>query len=121
MNQPTVDVAGTGFAVLDRVYADDYMSFEALGGSCGNVLVSLAMLDRSVVPLLTLGHDEVGDSLVDEFVRAGAETGYIFRRHDIASPVLAQRLDTMSGQHWFSFICPETEEELPRYRPIEKA
>lgn len=121
MTQRTVDVAGTGFTVLDRIYAEDRKSFEALGGSCGNILISLAMLDRSVVPLLALGCDDVGESLVDEFMQAGAETSYIFRRCDTASPVLAQQLDTDSGQHWFSFICPETEKELPRYRPIEEA
>ena len=51
MTGRAVHVAGTGFVVLDRVYADDRESFEALGGSCGNVLVSLAMLDRAVAPL----------------------------------------------------------------------
>ena len=34
-----VDVAGTGFTVLDRIYADGDLAGEALGGSCGNVLV----------------------------------------------------------------------------------
>jgi fructokinase len=121
MPQEAVDIAGTGFAVLDRLYADDEKPVEALGGSCGNVLVSLAMLDHKVVPVLALGHDDVGEALVDEFTRAGADTDFIFRRRGIASPVLAQRLETASAQHWFSFICPETEEELPRYQPIAEA
>jgi fructokinase len=121
MTQPCVDVAGTGFAVLDRVYADDQEPFEALGGSCGNVLISLAMLEHSVVPLLSFGSDRVGDFLVDEFARAGADTRYIFRRADMSSPVLAQQLDTSSGQHWFSFVCPITDERLPPYRSIDEA
>jgi fructokinase len=116
-----IDIAGTGFTVLDRVYADRRMDFEALGGSCGNVLVSLAMLQRSVVPVLALGHDEVGQWLVDEFQQAGADTSYITRRHELASPILAQELDTSSGQHWFSFVCPETQTDFPRYAPIERA
>ena len=89
-----IDIAGTGFTVLDRVYADRRMAFESLGGSCGNVLVSLAMLQRSVVPLIALGHDAVGQWLVDEFEQAGADTSYITRRHELASPILAQELDT---------------------------
>ncbi|NOT39073.1 MAG: hypothetical protein HOP13_01115 [Alphaproteobacteria bacterium] len=118
MANAAVDVAGTGFAVLDRVYADGDAAFEALGGSCGNVLVSLAMLEHSVAPVLALGRDAVGERLLCEFMRAGADTAYIFRHEHLASPVLAQRVDTVSGQHHFSFICPETDEALPRFQSI---
>ena len=120
MNPNRVDVAGTGFAVLDRVYAKREKAFEALGGSCGNVLVSLAMLQRSVFPLLALGDDAVGNWLVDEFVRAGADTRYISRRYGISSPVVAQWLDPDAGQHSFSFICPETEKNLPGYCTVDE-
>lgn len=113
-----VDVAGTGFTVLDRVYADGDLLDEALGGSCGNVLVSLAMLHRHVAPVLALGDDDAGFRLVDEFIQAGAITRYITRRADLRSPMLAQELNTALGQHEFSFVCPETYEELPRYQPI---
>jgi fructokinase len=116
-----IDIAGTGFTVLDRVYADRTKTFEALGGSCGNVLVSLAMLQRSVVPLIALGYDAVGQWLIDEFEQAGADTRYISRRRELETPILAQELDTKSGQHTFSFLCPETEADFPRYAPIEQA
>jgi len=113
-----VDVAGTGFTVLDRVYADGDLADEALGGSCGNVLVSLAMLHRHVAPILALGDDEAGGRLIDEFFQAGATIQYITRRADLRSPVLAQELNTALGQHEFSFVCPKTREQLPRYQPI---
>ncbi len=113
-----IQVVGTGFTVMDRVYADG-IRIEALGGSCGNVLLSLAMLDRQVAPLLSLGLDDVGCRLVSEFAQAGAETRFIHRRSDAASPVLAQYLDSNSGRHWFSFTCPDTLESYPRYRPID--
>ena len=113
-----VDVAGTGFTVLDRVYADGDLTDEALGGSCGNVLLSLAMLQRNVAPVLALGDDREGARLVNEFSQAGALVRYIYRRSDVRSPVLAQELDTASGSHSFSFVCPETNEEFPRYHPI---
>jgi len=115
------DVAGTGFTVLDRIYADGDLTEEALGGSCGNVLVSLAMLHRHVAPVLALGADNEGDRLIDEFTQAGAVVEYIARRPDVRSPVLAQELDTASGLHDFSFVCPETREDLPRYKPIGNA
>lgn len=116
-----VDVVGTGFTVLDRIYADGDLADEALGGSCGNVLVSLAMLRRNVAPVLALGNDAEGDRLVREFLLAGADTRYIHRRTDLRSPILAQELDTSSGMHEFSFLCPETNTELPRYQPIGEA
>ena len=116
-----VDVAGTGFAVLDRVYANGDLADEALGGSCGNVLVSLAMLHRHVAPVLTLGDDDTGKRLVDEFFQAGATIRYITCRADVRSPVLAQELDMTLGRHDFSFVCPETHEDLPRYQSIDEA
>ncbi|WP_347302143.1 PfkB family carbohydrate kinase [Croceibacterium sp. TMG7-5b_MA50] len=116
-----VDIAGTGFTVLDRIYADGALADESLGGSCGNVLLSLAMLNRQVAPVLTLGDDDEGERLVCEFVSAGASIEYIHLRNDIRSPVLAQELDTASGIHGFSFVCPETRVQLPRYQPIGQA
>lgn len=112
------DVAGTGFAVLDRMYADGDLADEALGGSCGNVLVSLAMLHRNVVPVLMLGDDDEGGRLLAEFMEAGAVVDHIHRKSGTRSPVVAQELDTASGYHDFSFICPDTSEKLPLYVPI---
>jgi fructokinase len=115
------DVVGTGFTVLDRIYADACdVAAEELGGSCGNVLISLAMLNRNVAPVLSLGSDEVGGRLVGEFRHAGAETRFIRRRANGNSPVLTQHLDSLSGSHSFAFRCPQTDEELPRYEPIQQ-
>jgi fructokinase len=113
-----IDVVGTGFAVLDRLYADGDLTTEALGGSCGNVLVSLAMLHRQVTPVLALGLDEIGEQLLAEFKVAGADTRHIHRHPGRRSPVLRQELDTRSGHHSFSFTCRDTFEEYPRYQPI---
>src|SRR3546814_8163612 len=92
----------------------------SLGGSCGNVLVSLALLRRQVAPVLSLGSDEVVEQLVDAFRIAGADTRFIWRSEGRRSPVLLQELDTMSGRHSFSFRCRDTLEEFPRYEPIER-
>jgi len=116
--QYNFDVAGTGLTVLDRIYADGDLADEALGGSCGNVLLSLAMLHRNVVPVITIGDDDEGRRLVTEFVEAGAIVDHIHCKAGTRSPVIAQQLDTLSGMHGFSFVCPETEEALPLYEPI---
>jgi fructokinase len=113
-----LDVAGTGFTVLDRIYQDGELSDEALGGSCANVLVSLAMLDRHVAPVLRLGDDEEGERLIDEFTNAGAVVDFIHRSAGLRSPILTEQIDTASSHHDFSFRCPETDAVLPRYEPI---
>ena len=115
-----VDVVGTGFTVLDRIYATgSFAVSEALGGSCGNVLVSLAMLRRRVAPILSLGRDEIGRRLLEEFSCAGAETRFIHCRPERQSPVLAQLVDPLVGIHSFAWTCPETREELPRFQPVD--
>ena len=121
LNDRTPEVVGTGFTVLDRIYADGGFAAEVLGGSCGNVLVSLAMLDRAVAPVLALGRDEVGRRLVEEFETAGADIRFISLHIDIASPILAQELDTLTGKHRFRFTCLDTDDEFPRYEPIGHA
>ncbi|RVP19468.1 PfkB family carbohydrate kinase [Sinorhizobium meliloti] len=115
------EVVGTGFVVLDRIYENDHKAFEALGGSCANVLWSLAMLDRQVTPILRLGADDVGEQLIEQFRTAGADTSYIARRATVSSPILAQLTNTKLGTHSFSFVCPDTSVEFPRYQSIDRA
>ncbi len=113
-----LDVAGTGFTVLDKIYQDGELSEEALGGSCANVLVSLAMLNRHVAPVLRLGDDDEGERLISEFSDAGAVIDFIHRHNGLRSPVLAEQIDTRSAEHVFSFRCPETDVDLPTYESI---
>lgn len=115
-----VEVVGTGFTALDRVYADGRLAGEELGGSCGNVLLSLAYLQRRVAPLLSLGLDEVGQYLKGEFSRAGAVTDFIVQSAHVQSPILAEILETATGRHTFSAVSLETNLRFPRYRPIEQ-
>ncbi len=112
------DVVGTGFVVLDRIYENERKAFEALGGSCANVLVSLAMLERQVAPVLRLGADDVGEHLISAFRCAGADTRFINTQDNISSPILVQYTNTQLGTHSFSFTCPDTNVEFPRYQPV---
>lgn len=115
-----IDVVGTGFTVLDRIFKDGTLGDEALGGTCGNVLVSLAMLQRRVAPVLALGDDRIGERLVSEFAQAGAITDYINRRPNMRSPMLNQLLDTSLGEHEFSSVCHETNSVHPGYQAIDR-
>jgi fructokinase len=115
-------VTGTGFAVLDRIYSlDSRDPLEALGGSCGNVLISLAMLGHSVAPVLSLGADSAGDFLVSELQAAGASVDHVHRDPSRRSPVVAEYVDQNKGRHWFSFRSPETGQRYPCYEPVSEA
>jgi fructokinase len=114
-------VAGTGLTVLDRIYAAGHdRPLEALGGSCGNVLVSLAMLGHRVAPVAALGEDVHGDFLLREFRRAGCATDLICQKADRGSPVIVEHIDPVRVRHWFSFSCPDTLEAFPRWRSIDE-
>ena len=120
MTANAYDVAGTGLAALDRVVTGERRLFTELGGSCGNVLISLAMLGRSVVPLLRLGTDWVGNRLVKEFVDAGVDVHYISQKCDVRSPLIVQHVDLDSAQHCFQFYAHESETVAPEYNSIEQ-
>jgi fructokinase len=115
-------VAGTGFATLDRIYTPTVEKpMEALGGSCANVLVSLAMLGHRVAPILTLGADANGAFLLNEMRRAGCVTKFVFRERDEESPVTVEHLDIQLARHSFSSTCPETRRTLPSYTPLAES
>lgn len=112
-------VVGTGLVALDRIHVGTPQPlFEELGGSCGNVLISLAMLGRSVTPLLRLGTDPVGARLERDLRLAGADTRLVWRCGEVSSPVIVQLLDPNSSEHRFSFTCPQSSERFGTYQSI---
>src|SRR5258705_7552121 len=112
-------VAGTGLTAVDRIYSDDAaVPTEALGGSCGNVLLSLAMLGHPVFPVVNLGDDDHGRFLFDEFEKAGCETRYVSRAHTGSSPVIVEIVDTANATHRFTSTCPQTLVRFPKWRSI---
>ncbi|MER8955936.1 PfkB family carbohydrate kinase [Mesorhizobium sp. M0833] len=116
---PRNQVVGTGLVALDRIHVGEQEPlFEELGGSCGNVLISLAMLGWGVTPLLRLGNDPVGSRLESDLRTAGADTRLVSRHQGLRSPVIAELLDPASGDHTFSFTCPESSERFGSFQPI---
>lgn len=114
-------VVGTGFVALDRIHVGTPRPvFEELGGSCGNVLISLAMLGRSVLPLLRLGADATGARLERDLRLAGADTRLVARRQSVRSPVIIELLDPASSHHRFSFSCPHSSERFGTFQPITR-
>lgn len=113
-------IGGVGFAGMDRIYVAGRPGFlQALGGSCGNVIVSLAMLGHKAVPIISVGTDPDGDLVAAEFAAAGARTEAIFRRRGRASPVMIEHLDAATATHRFSVADPESGQGLPRYWALD--
>lgn len=114
-------VVGTGLVALDRIHVDDQEPlFEELGGSCGNVLISLAMLGWPVAPLLRLGKDHIGARLKRDLCLAGADTQLIGFDTDVRSPVIIEFLDLASSSHRFSMVCPSSLERFGNFQPITR-
>jgi fructokinase len=114
-------VVGTGLVALDRIRADDAdHDIEELGGSCGNVLISLAMLGRLVTPVVRLGSDAVGAQLERELRLAGVDTRFVARERNIRSPVIIELVDTVSSTHSFEFTCPDTLEQMGKFESITR-
>jgi fructokinase len=112
-------VVGTGLVALDRIHVGEQGPlFEELGGSCGNVLISLAMLGRAVAPLLRLGNDPVGSRLESDLRMAGADTRLVSRHQSVRSPIIVELLDLSTSDHTFSFTCPQSSEQFGSFQPI---
>lgn len=114
-------VVGTGLVALDRVHVDEQAPlFEELGGSCGNVLISLAMLGWSVAPLLRLGTDPIGARLERDLRLAGADTRLVSLDREVTTPIIIELLDLASSDHKFSFVCPHSFERFGCFEPITR-
>ncbi len=120
VQHPRPAVTGTGLTTVDRIYSDDSpLPVQALGGSCGNVLLSLAMLGHPVFPMLKLGDDDHGRFLFEEFAKAGCETQHIWRAETGRSPVIVEIVDTSTATHRFTSTCPETSTRFPKWQSID--
>ena len=105
-------VSGTGFATLDLIFpwsnrqnesGAEY--FSAAGGTCANVLLTLAQLGLHVNFLSRLGRDPAGMNISDSFRQAGVNISSILHDDTISSPIILQYLGSPErgcDDHWFS-------------------
>jgi fructokinase len=112
-------IMGTGFVVVDRVFSEGVERGAWVGGSCGNVLLSLAMLGHTAAPVIAIGDDPAGTHIFNQFRDAGASTEFIRRAREQSSPILVQVNRRDDGSHEYHTISPETGLPLPKYVPIE--
>lgn len=116
----SASVLGSGFIALDIVQGQDGL-FTATGGSCGNVLMTLAWLGWTSGPVARLGCDMAGEVVAEEMKSAGLKMDFLRRSEAVSTPVVVQQfVESANGsrRHRFSLVCPECGAWLPRYRSI---
>jgi len=115
-------VIGLGFVVLDLVFSrsSEYAPTWAVGGSCGNVTSILSFLGWSTTVASLIGNDVAGDMLDTELTSLGVDTSFLIKGNPATTPIVVQHNSrTASGdrEHIFSFQCPYSGTQLPRFRP----
>jgi len=117
--EPVTCVAGTGLIALDDIcVTGSNERFFGLGGSCGNVLTSLAQLEHAVAPVARLGADRAGGLLFQELHAAGCILEHVLSDPEIGTPTVIENLNIKTGRHEFDFTCPKTGRCFPTYAPI---
>jgi len=116
----SASVIGSGFIALDIVQGREGL-FAATGGSCGNVIMALAWLGWTSMPVARLGCDTTGNFLVQDMRSAGVSLNFLEQSQAVPTPVVIQQfVEDRSGsrRHRFSLVCPDCGTWLPRYRSV---
>lgn len=82
------------------------LAYTGIGGSTGNVLSILAFLGWESLPLVNLGRDHVGVTILREFTRLGANMSHVRLDRGLTSPLLYQFAGEPSEAPRYSFACP---------------
>jgi sugar/nucleoside kinase (ribokinase family) len=116
-------VVGAGLITLDIVLGTEHPR-EALahmaGGTCGNVLSTLAYLGWQAEPIARFGSDRAGDAILDDLRRSGVAINSVHRQIDAETARIAQeviRTPARGIRHRFLFSCPACGAKFPRHRP----
>jgi fructokinase len=116
-------VVGTGLIALDVVIpeASDTPPRLWAGGTCGNVLASLAYLGWAAYPVARLGHDAPMRRVCQDLATWGVHLDFVLKDAEDSTPVIAHHIrGNLPGgpTHSFSWRCPTCGADLPRYKPL---
>lgn len=116
-------VVGTGLIALDVVLDERTETPPRLwtGGTCGNVLSTLAFLGWRSVPVSRLARDAASRLIIRDLKRWGAELDFVSLAPTTPGPIVVHRIrQNSAGEpfHSFSLNCPDCGRRLPSYRPV---
>ena len=116
-------IFGTGLITLDLIMGPNADSpvQSRVGGTCGNVLTTLAYLGWEAFPVARMNDDPVSRRVKADMKRWGVRLNFSGCSPTSHTPIIVQeihaRLDGVPT-HRFSWICPRCGEWLPRFRAI---
>lgn len=122
----TPTIIGTGLIALDVVIADDIKVAPLLcaGGTCGNVLATLAYLGWNAYPIARLRADSASKRVMEDLKSCGVRLDFITLGDQGSTPVVIQHIRrTKAGElsHSFSRKCPKCGTWLPWYKAVKAA
>jgi fructokinase len=114
---------GAGLVALDVIVngSPDSPAFLSAGGSCANVLTSLAYLGWDVAPVARLKKDRASRELVKDLEAWNVDQQFISRESDGSTPIIIHRVykDKVGNpKHRFEFRDPDLGSWLPQYKPV---
>src|SRR5579864_6299270 len=115
-------IIGTGLITLDLILGSEPSKINwATGGTCGNVLSILALLNWTSIPIARLNGDVASKYVKRDLSRWGIDLRYATLEPTTDTPIIAQhRKVTKAGniKHRFSWECPHCGAGLPFYKPV---
>lgn len=103
--RPTV--VGCGFVAWDVVLGENLsVAYTGVGGTVGNVMSIMAFLGWRTVPVVRLGDDSAGISILNELIAIGVDIRSISLDSSVTTPVVYQYYKGNLGDHGFTFKCP---------------
>lgn len=126
LDGPRPVILGTGLIALDVVIPNGSQSLPQLwaGGTCGNVLASLAFLGWEAYPIARLRDDAASRQIVQDLGRWGVKPDFLGLDPSGSTPVIVQHIHCIPGRgatHSFSRKCPSCGTRLPWYKPVRVA
>lgn len=118
-------IFGTGLIALDLVVSDDVSAsvHSATGGSCGNVLSTLAYLGWESVPVARMGNDPASQRVKADMKHWGVSLQYASCAPTSHTPIIIQEIRRGrdgAPTHRFSWTCPRCGEWLPGFKAVTK-
>ena len=100
-------ISGAGFVTLDVTLDQaSRVIYRGVGGTTGNVLSILAFLGWHSMPVVRVGTDRIGISVLREFRELGVDMRHMGAESTLETPLIFQFATQPSSPPRYGFECP---------------
>lgn len=92
-----------------------------VGGTCGNVISILSYLGWTAKPISRFSKSNTNIKIFEDFKKFGVNTDLMIIEDTGSTPIIIHRIlkdNFGNAKHKFEFKIPETNEWLPRFKPV---